>query len=130
MDKKDTLTVVFLKEAGKTLDDFKQAKNSWWWNYRNKDSGGLRLTEEGFNFISENTEVRKYKIDFPKDLKITPQVLIYLDRFIDSPYFVEKSSITVFEEKTALELYLFSGDIKKMGSTKALRKRLSQESPI
>jgi hypothetical protein len=130
MDKKDTLTVVFLKEAGKTLDEFKQAKNSWWWNYRNKDSGGLRLTEEGFNFISENTEVRKYKIDFPKDLKITPQVLIYLDRFIDSPYFVEKSSITVFEEKTALELYLFSGDIKKMGSTKALRKRLSQESPI
>jgi hypothetical protein len=130
MDKKDTLTVVFLKEAGKPIDEFKQAKNSWWWNYRNKDSGGLRLTEEGFNFINENTEVRKYKVDFPKDLKITPQVLIYLDRFIDSPYFVEKSSITVFEEKTALELYLFSGDIKKMGSTKALRKRLNQESPI
>ena len=127
MDKKNTLTAVFLKEAGKSLDQFNQAKNSWWWNYRRKDSGGLRLTEEGFNFIIENTEVRNYKIDFPKDFKMTPQVLIYLDRFIESPYYVEKSSITVFEEKTALELYLFSGDVKKLGYTKALNKRLNQE---
>ncbi len=127
MDKKDTFTAVFLKESGKSLDEFKQAKNTWWWNYRQKSSGGLRLTEEGFNFIIENTEIRSYKVDFPKDLKITPQILIYLDRFITCPYFVEKTSITVFEEKSALELYLFSGDIKKMGAVKALNKRLSQE---
>lgn len=127
MDKKDTLTAVFLKEAGKSLEEFKQAKNTWWWNYRQKQSGGLRLTEDGFNFIIENTEVRSYKVDFPKDLKLTPQILIYLDRFIACPYFVEKTAITVFEEKSALELYLFSGDIKKMGTVKALNKRLSQE---
>jgi len=129
MDKKSTFTAVFLKESGLDVDQeiFNQSKNSWWWNYRHKDSGGLRLTEEGFNFITEKTEVRSYKIDFPKDLKLTPQILIYLDRFIESPYFVNKSSITVFEERTALELYLFSGDIRKMGTIKALNKRLNQE---
>ena len=127
MDKKDAFTSVFLKESGRSLDEFKQAKISWWWNYRQKSSGGLRLTEEGFNFIIENTEIRNYKVDFPKDLKLTPQILIYLDRFISCPYYVEKTSITVFEEKSALELYLFSGDIKKMGAVKALTKRLNQE---
>lgn len=127
MDKKTSLTAIFLKEAGKSFEEVQQSKNVWWWNYRQKDSGGLRLTEEGYNFILDNTEVRSYKVDFPKDLKLTPQVLIYLDRFITCPYFVDKSSITVFEEKSALELYLFSGDIKKMGTAKALRLRTTQD---
>jgi len=127
MDKKTSLTAIFLKEAGKSFEELQQSKNVWWWNYRQKDSGGLRLTEEGYNFILDNTEVRSYKVDFPKDLKLTPQVLIYLDRFITCPYFVDKSSITVFEEKSALELYLFSGDIKKMGTAKALRLRITQD---
>jgi hypothetical protein len=131
MDKKNIFTSIFLKETKEKIDQtqFDQAKNSWWWNYRNKDEGGLRLTEDGFNFITENTEVRNYKVDFPKDLKLTPQVLIYLDRFIESPYYINKSSITVFNERSALELYLFSGDIRKMGSIKALKKRLNQDSP-
>jgi hypothetical protein len=34
----------------------------------------------------------------------------------------------VLKEKSAFELYLFSGDIRKMGHNKALAKRLSQES--
>jgi hypothetical protein len=34
----------------------------------------------------------------------------------------------VLKEKAAFELYLFSGDIKKLGYNKALAKRLSQES--
>jgi hypothetical protein len=129
MDKKSTFTTVFLKESGQSINQeiVDQSKKSWWWNYRHKDSGGLRLTENGFNFIIENTDVRNYKIDFPKEQKLTPQILIYLDRFIESPYYVNKSSITVFEERAALELYLFSGDIKKMGSVKALSKRLNQE---
>jgi hypothetical protein len=127
MDPKDAYTSMFLKEAEKSEEEFKQAKDTWWWNYRHKNSGGLRLTEDGFNFIIENTEIRNYKIDFPKDLKITPQILVYLDRSIDCPYYINKSSITVFSEKIALELYLFSGDIRKMGSVAALRQRLIQE---
>lgn len=129
MNTKSTLTTVFLKAADLTCDanTVEQFKNTWWWNYRNKDSGGLRLTEAGFDFIISKTDVRSYKIDFPKDLKITPQIIIYLDRYIDCPFYINKSSITVFSEKAALELYLFSGDIRKMGTVKALSKRLSQD---
>jgi hypothetical protein len=32
------------------------------------------------------------------------------------------------KERAAFELYLFSGDVRKLGHNKALSKRLSQES--
>jgi hypothetical protein len=129
MDSKSAYTFFFLKEAGEGQNEdlSKTAKNTWWWNYRNKETGGLRLTDDGFTFITNKTEIRSYKVDFPKDFKITPQTLIYLDQFMDSPFYINKSSITVFNEKSALELYLFSGDVKKMGYVKALKKRLNQE---
>jgi hypothetical protein len=55
-------------------------------------------------------------------------VLVWLDNFIDSPYYITKKFIVVLKEKAAFELYLFSGDIRKMGYNKALACRLSQES--
>jgi hypothetical protein len=80
------------------------------------------------DFIENEAKIKIYKIDFPKDFSITPQILLWLDKFIDSPYYITKRSITVLKEKAAFELYLFSGDIQKLGYNKALAKRLSQES--
>jgi hypothetical protein len=79
-------------------------------------------------FIEEHAKIKTYKIDFPKEFSFTPQVLVWLDNFIDSPFFITKKHIVVLKEKSAFELYLFSGDIRKMGHNKALAKRLSQES--
>jgi hypothetical protein len=67
-------------------------------------------------------------VDLPEDIKITPQILVWLDKFISSPYFFNKKQIIVTEEKTAFELYLFSGDVRKMGYMKAMAKRLELES--
>jgi hypothetical protein len=130
MDVKDTYTQVFLQAAGvtPTPEKIKEYKAVWWWNIRNKESGGLRLTEHALNFINEYAKIKTYKIEFPEQFSFTPQVLIWLDNFIDSPFFVNKKHIVVMKEKAAFELYLFSGDIRKMGHTKALAKRLSQES--
>ncbi len=130
MDIKDTYTRVFLQAAGldPTPETIKKYKTVWWWNFRNKDSGGLRLTEEALNFINEYAKIKTYKIEFPKEFAFTPQVLVWLDNFIDSPFFINKKFIVVMKEKAAFELYLFSGDIRKMGHNKALSKRLSQES--
>jgi hypothetical protein len=130
MDVKDTYTQVFLQAAGLTTtpEKIKEYKAVWWWNIRNKESGGLRLTEHALNFINEYAKIKTYKIEFPEEFAFTPQVLIWLDNFIDSPFFVNKKHIVVMREKAAFELYLFSGDIRKMGHTKALAKRLSQES--
>ena len=130
MDTKDTYTKVFLQAADQDSDveAIKKYKSVWWWNFRSKDSGGLRLTEEAMTFIQEDAKIKTYKIEFPKEFAFTPQVLVWLDNFIDSPFYITKKFIVVLKEKAAFELYLFSGDIRKLGYNKALAKRLSQES--
>jgi hypothetical protein len=130
MDIKDTYTRVFLQAANQLsdLNTIKKYKSLWWWNFRSKDSGGLRLTEEALTFIQEDAKIKTYKIEFPKEFSFTPQVLVWLDNFIDSPFYITKKFIVVLKEKAAFELYLFSGDIRKLGYNKALAKRLSQES--
>lgn len=131
MDVKDQYSRIFLKAAypDKILQDqlVKEKRVEWWWNVRSKDSGGLRLTDNALKFITEVAKIKVYKIDFPKNFSITPQVLVWLDNFIESPYYITKRSITVLKEKSAFELYLFSGDVQKMGYNKALSKRLSQD---
>jgi len=130
MDIKDTYTRVFLQAANQMsdIDTIKKYKSLWWWNFRSKDSGGLRLTEEAITFVQEDAKIKTYKIEFPKEFAFTPQVLVWLDNFIDSPFYITKKFIVVLKEKAAFELYLFSGDIRKLGYNKALAKRLSQES--
>lgn len=130
MDIKDTYTQVFLQAANleSDLDTIKKHKSIWWWNFRNKETGGLRLTEEAVTFIEEHAKIKTYKINFPDEFAITPQILIWLDNFIDSPFYITKKYIVVLKEKAAFELYLFSGDIRKLGYNKALSKRINQES--
>jgi hypothetical protein len=130
MDNKDTYTQVFLKAAGvepttKTVEDFRKV---FWYSTRSKDAGGLRMTDQCLDWIESKADIKVYKIELPKDLTIGPQVLIWLDQFIESPFHLQKRYIRVLSEKAAFELYLFSGDVRKMGAAKALRRRLSQES--
>lgn len=128
---KDSYTLAFLKAANEdniTSELVRKRKMDWWWNVRSKDSGGLRLTDFAIKYVEEKADLKIYKINFPKDFSITPQVLLWLDNFIESPYYITKRSITVLKEKAAFELYLFSGDVQKLGYNKALSKRLSQES--
>ena len=129
MDHKDNYTRVFLKAAGLSAgtEDIKEKKPQWWWNVRSKSNGGLRLTDDAVTFIHDVAQIKTYQVKFPKQFKITPQVLLWLDNFIESPYYITKTSISVLKEKSAFELYLFSGDISKMGYNKALSKRLTEE---
>jgi hypothetical protein len=129
MKTKDVYTRLLLKATEELVTDdiIKSKKSVWWWNNRSKDTGGLRLTEEGIDYISDYAKLKTYTIKFPKEITITPQILIWLDNFIESPYYITKKDITVITEKAAFELYLFSGDIRKFGYGKALSKRMSQE---
>ena len=130
MDTKDTYTKVFLQAAEQPADEetIKKMRPLWWYNVRSKGEGGLRLTDNGIDFIQEQADIKTYKVDFPNEFAFTPQTLIWLDKFINCPYYVTKRYIIVMTEKAAFELYLFSGDIRKMGAAKALSKRLNQES--
>jgi hypothetical protein len=130
MDLKDTYTSVFLKAAGQSFDEdiIKKFRNTWWQNVRGKDCGGLRLTDQGLEFVETYSQIKTYKVEILKEISITPQILVWLDQFIESPYHLTKKHIVVLREKSAFELYLFSGDVRKMGYAKAMHQRLSQES--
>ena len=130
MDLKDTYTSVFLKAAGQSVDEniIKKFRGTWWQNVRGKEHGGLRLTDQGLEFVETYSQIKTYKVEILKEISITPQILVWLDQFIESPYHLTKKHIIVLKEKSAFELYLFHGDVRKMGYAKAMHQRLSQES--
>ena len=125
MNLKETYTKVFLKQAGISINEstLKEYMPMWWQNTRAKKVGGLRLTEDGFLFTTEKLELANYEVPFPDDFKVTTQIVIFLDKFIDCPYYLTNKSVTVLNEKKALELHLFSGDVRKYGLNKALKRR-------
>ena len=122
MNWKEAYTKIFLKEANKGVNDLavKEYSPIWWKNTRVKESGGLRLTDEGFRFITEEIELTTYEIPYPRDFDLTTNTIIWMDNFIDCPYYLGSKGIIVTNEKKAMELHLFSGDIRKYGLTKAL----------
>jgi len=121
MVSKKTYTKIFLKELGKSAGEaaIKEYLPLWWQNTREKTTGGLRLTEIGFDVVNE-IGLQTYDIPYPRDMPLTTQVIIYLDQFIDCPYYLTNRSITVTNEKKAVELTLFSGDLRKYGINKAM----------
>ena len=123
MTNKTTLTKVFLKQLDKSTDEtsVKQYRPIWWQNTRSKDKGGLRLTDEGYKIL-QDIGLAVYDIPFPPDMPMTTQVIIFLDQFIDCPYYITNRSIIVTNEKKAVELTLFSGDLRKYGLIKAMKR--------
>jgi hypothetical protein len=124
MNWKETYTKIFLKELGKATSEanVKQYMPLWWQNTRNKETGGLRLTEDGYEVLKQ-INLAVYDIPYPRDMPITTQVIIFLDQFIDCPYYLTNRSIVVTNEKKAVELTLFSGDLRKYGIQKALTRQ-------
>lgn len=125
MSNKLLYTKIFLKQADKTINEVsvKEHLSLWWQNTRLKDQGGLRLTDEGYRFIIEELDLQTYSIPYPQNFELTTNSIIWLDNFIDCPYFLGKKEIVVTNEKKALELTLFSGDVRKYGLTKALNRQ-------
>lgn len=124
MNWKETYTKVFLKQLDKSINDasVKEHMPLWWKNTRSKGSGGLRLTDQGYEMIQE-IGLATYDVPFPKEMTLTTQVIIFLDQLIDCPYYLTTRGITVTNEKKAVELSLFSGDIRKYGLIKAMSRQ-------
>lgn len=122
---KDVLTKIFLQQWGKSMDDanVNLYSHKWWQSNRVNKQTAFRLSEEGFNFLVNELELKHYEIPFTEPIELSPQTIIFLERYIDCPYFLCNESITVFSEKKSFELYLFSDDIRKFGLIKAMNER-------
>ena len=125
MNWKETYTKIFLKNADISINPntLKEYLPMWWKNSRSKDVGGLRLTDKGLDFITKKLDLKTYEVPFPVDFSVTTQTIIFLDRFITCPYFLADDGIIVTNEKKAMELMLFSVDIRKYGISKAMTRQ-------
>jgi hypothetical protein len=125
MISKEAYTKIFLQQWDKSTDpaNLELYQRKWFINNRTKEGGGLRLTDDGYMFLTSELELREYEVPFTAEIELSPQTIIFLDRYIDCPYYLTNQSITVFLEKKSFELYLFSDDIRKFGLIKAMKNR-------
>ena len=123
-----TRTFLMLKEQPLHEESIKTAYFTWWQNVRESyQARSLRLTKQGLLML-EKLDLKTYNIKFPAKVIFTPQTYLWLDEFVDCPYFVDKKQIIVTMEKMALQLMLFAGDITKYGLARAMSKMDEQKS--
>jgi hypothetical protein len=93
--------------------DLDQALNTWWVNLR--ESGGLRLSEIGYQIFCNKLEFDSYTYNI--DLAVlTPKNLILLDRYLTCPYYLtgsrKNSRLVLFGSKEAMMAALH-GDMQR-----------------
>ena len=101
---------------------------TWWQNVRESyQARSLRMTKSGLEVLKK-LENKTYSIKFPDKIIFTPQTFLWLDEFVDCPYFVDKKQIVVSMERMALQLMMFAGDVTKYGLARAMSKLDEQKS--
>lgn len=125
MISREVYTKIFLKNLERSTDEanVKLYLHRWWKSNRTKKGGGLRLSDEGYIFLVEELGLEEYEIPFNARIELSPQTIIFFDQFLDCPYYLTDQNLTVFSEKKAFELYMFSDDIRKYGLVKAINAR-------
>jgi hypothetical protein len=91
---------------------------AWWSSWKNNEDRSFKLTDAGYEYFTKTAEVKFYEIRFPRELVLTNKMIIDLDRYIDSPYYIKKDKIYVTGEKIAVQLVLFDGDLTRFGRAK------------
>ena len=101
------LTKIFAKQAG--LDTFGDLHRRIWFNIA--DNASLRLTLEGYRFVTEKLQIKSYAFELAKPL--SNRNLLQLERYFQSIYYLIKTKIIVFDEQEAMMLTLHSSNLPK-----------------
>ena len=120
---KDAYSRMFLKaaEIDFTEEDVAARRTRWWSNIR-AGKNGLRLTPKGLLFVQDRANIQTYTIEIAAGFRINPKMVIWLDGYIRSPYYImynaetAQYSIIVLTEDAALELMLYAGDLNRLVS--------------
>jgi hypothetical protein len=97
----------FVAESKNQLETTAHLRALWWKNPTNRES--LRLSHQGFHWVSKNTAVPNWPVRISQS--INGKQLIQLERVFKSPYFLSKTGITVFSEEDFIMLQLHAGDL-------------------
>jgi hypothetical protein len=125
MISRELYTRIFLKSLERSTDEanVKLHLHKWRQSKLTKESGALRLSLEGYEFQIGELKLEEFEVPFTDKIELSPQTIIFFDNYLDCPYFLTGQSLTVFSEKKAFELYMFSDDIRKYGLVKAMNAR-------
>jgi hypothetical protein len=123
MDKNE-LTKKLLRQLAMSAGaaNIKKYSQLWWQSPRNTKENGLRLTDLGYKVLTEQLDLKSYQVAIPEDTIWTNELLLRLDKFLDSPYYITPKFIIVFRERTMVELVLFDSNIQKYTQAKAKSK--------
>jgi hypothetical protein len=131
MISRDALTKIFLQQWGKSTDNANLSMyNRTWWQSNRSGKNSFRLSDKGYEFLVSKLGLREYEIPFTEPIELSPQTIVFLERYIDCPYYLTTQSITVFSERKSFELMLFSDDIRKFGLVKAMNERQKELSKM
>jgi hypothetical protein len=130
MDVKTAYTRTFMQLLNQPAHEetLKTYYYTWWQNVRESyQARSLRMTKSGLEVLKK-LEIKTYSIKFPDKIIFTPQTFLWLDEYVDCPYFVDKKQIVVSMERMALQLMMFAGDVTKYGLARAMSKLDEQKS--
>ena len=129
MINKETYTKIFLKAVEKSTDPATVAlfQRAWWFGRRSKKVGGLRLSDEGYLFLTNELDLHEHEIILPAKTELSPSVLLFLDQYLEHPYYLTPKCLIVFGERESFKLQMFSDDIRKFGLIKAMNIRAQEE---
>lgn len=97
----------------KNEKSFKSIYHSIWQNPRTKELGGYRLTRKGFELLSKS-DIKYYEIRLEdRDINFDSKFILWLDRTFNTPFYLSETKIYFFNERPAVQLVLFSGNIQK-----------------
>lgn len=114
MNQKIKITEYVMRELGvePSPKSIKTYTKIWWQSTRNKSKGGFWLTPLGFEALKQ-ADIKFYHIKFEKEIEtFENKFIIWLDNTIDCPFYLNRKEIFVFGEKTAIQMVLFSGNLK------------------
>lgn len=113
MDAKVAITREMLLMAGEdaSVKNVKKHLRVFWKNPRLNGVRSMSLTKEGYEFMKPY--MKFYTIDLLEESDELIKNIIWLDKYLDCPFFLENKRIRLTREKTAINLMLYGGDLNQ-----------------
>ena len=109
MNKIELITYINKNTTGKTAGRKEITLNDIFIS-GHSSTAGFRVSAFGRNIIAKH--FKKYTIEIKSETVTgTGNQILALDKYINSPYYLKKSKLVLFEEVIAAELLMIDGDI-------------------